>query len=276
MLKKISENTLETTKNEQITEVTNQKEEAEKSGLSENTETVANQESSEVNSEATKKKAKHDSDSDDDAEGGWINIKNLSKVLYRAQKSDESVDRLGVAIMTTDFAMQNVIIQIGIPILSVDGMVIKQTRKWVLECFACKHICNIPTKEFCPTCGNHTLVKLSVRVNDGGTITYYRNANKKINTRGQIFPIPLPKGGRQTNDLILREDELLMGNKLNQMQKMEKEKEKMFKEAYNGYANGVTFDDMSRKEKYKGQNVEYGYGKINPNDRDAFKRRHKH
>ena len=74
----------------------------------------------------------------------------------------------------------------GIPILSTDGLIIKQTRKWVLECYACKQICNIPTKEFCPTCGNHTLVKLSVRVNDDGTITYYRNPNKRINTRGQI------------------------------------------------------------------------------------------
>ena len=44
-------------------------------------------------------------DSDEDG-GDWINITNISKKLYQAKKIDESVEKLGVAIMTTDYAMQ--------------------------------------------------------------------------------------------------------------------------------------------------------------------------
>jgi len=213
---------------------------------------------------------------DDDEEGGeWINSSNITKVLYRAKKNDETVNALGVAIMTTDFAMQNVSIQMGIPILAIDGMIIKQTRKWVLECYACKSICNIPTKEFCPSCGNHTLLKLSVRINDDGTSSYYRNPKKKINTRGQIFPIPQAKGGRKNNDLILREDELLMGSKLNKMLQIEKDKDRLFREAYSGYGNGISFDDISRGNKREHLKFEIGYGKINPNDPMAFKRKNR-
>jgi RNA-binding protein NOB1 len=213
---------------------------------------------------------------DDDDDGEWINNTNLSKMLYKAKKADDTIKTLGVAIMSTDFALQNVAIQMGIPILAVDGMVIKQTRKWVLECYACHKICNIPTKEWCPACGNHTLVKLSVRYNDDGTCSYYRNPKKKINTRGQIYSIPTPSGGRKNNDLILREDELMMGNRLHKMLQMEKEKDRTFREAYQGFGNGVTFDDISRGGVKKQPNkFEFGYGKTNPNDVQAFKRKHK-
>ena len=76
--------------------------------------------------------------------------------------------------------------QIGIPLLSTEGFIIRQTRRFVLECYACEKICKNPTKQFCPSCGNPTLTKLSVRVNDDGTMTFFRNPKKKISTRGKI------------------------------------------------------------------------------------------
>lgn len=48
--------------------------------------------------------------------------------------------------MTADFAMQNVLLQIGIPVLSVDGMMIKKAKRFVLECYGCKSITRDCTK----------------------------------------------------------------------------------------------------------------------------------
>ncbi len=81
----------------------------------------------------------------------------------------------------------------GIPLLSCDGYVIRQTRRFILECYACYKMCKDSSKQFCPSCGNPSLTKLSVRVNDNGTMTFYRNPKKKINTRGKIVEIFLPR-----------------------------------------------------------------------------------
>lgn len=48
-------------------------------------------------------------DSEDDGKG-WISQNNINLVLNHAQHTKEAQDDLGVAIMTSDFAMQNVII----------------------------------------------------------------------------------------------------------------------------------------------------------------------
>lgn len=51
--------------------------------------------------------------------------------------------------MTADYAMQNVILQVGIPLMSVDNMIIRRAKRFILECFACKELCLDTTKEFC-------------------------------------------------------------------------------------------------------------------------------
>jgi len=58
-----------------------------------------------------------------------------------AGHSKEELDLLKVAIMTSDFAMQNVIIQMGIKLLATDGMSITRAKRFVLECFSCENIC---------------------------------------------------------------------------------------------------------------------------------------
>jgi RNA-binding protein NOB1 len=41
----------------------------------------------------------------------------------------------------------------------------------------------------------------------------FRKKNYQHNNRGKIYAIPKPKGGRKNDDLIMREDELMTGNK---------------------------------------------------------------
>jgi len=82
--------------------------------------------------------------------------------------------------MTSDFAMQNVIIQLGIKLLATDGMAITRAKRFVKECFACFNICRDTTKLFCPTCGNDTLLKLSCSLNADGTFKFYRKKGHKV------------------------------------------------------------------------------------------------
>ena len=79
-------------------------------------------------------------------------------------------------------------------------------------------------KEFCHFCGSHTLVKVSVFINEHGDITYFKNPKRKVNLRGKIYSIPKAVHGRGNKDLILREDELLVGEKRIKVKEAEQEK----------------------------------------------------
>ena len=98
--------------------------------------------------------------------------------------------------VTSDFAMQNVIVQMGFSLLSLDGKLIQRMKRFKLLCRACEKLNKSVEKEFCEFCGSHTLIKVSVYVNSSGEVTYFKNPRRKINNRGKIYPIPKPKGGR--------------------------------------------------------------------------------
>ena len=78
-------------------------------------------------------------------------------------------------------------------------------------------------REFCDFCGSHTLAKVSVYINETGDITYFKNPKRKINLRETKYSIPKAVHGRNNKDLILREDELLVGEKRHLVKKLEKE-----------------------------------------------------
>jgi RNA-binding protein NOB1 len=68
-------------------------------------------------------------------------------------------------------------------------------------------------REYCEYCGSHTLAKVSVYISENGEISYFDNPKRRINLRGTKYSIPKPKFGRNNKDLVLREDELLTGQK---------------------------------------------------------------
>ena len=73
-----------------------------------------------------------DDDLDEDDDEGWITPKNFAQKRLEmfgvdAEKKQEQVK---VACMTTDFAMQNVLRQMGLNVVSVDGVVIHETKTW--------------------------------------------------------------------------------------------------------------------------------------------------
>eukprot|EP00656_Telonema_subtile_P003890 TRINITY_DN11759_c0_g1_i1.p1 TRINITY_DN11759_c0_g1~~TRINITY_DN11759_c0_g1_i1.p1 ORF type:complete len:301 (-),score=50.33 TRINITY_DN11759_c0_g1_i1:289-1191(-) len=141
---------------------------------------------------------------------GWLGPENIDQAAasWGGEQPLKQGDAV-VACVTTDFAMQNVLLQMGIKVLSVDGMVIKRARCYILKCEACFKTTTELLREFCDSCGNHTLYKVSVQSTSQG-VSYYelRGRTKKNNTRGTRFSIPLPKGGRKNTDVVLREDQL--------------------------------------------------------------------
>ena len=68
--------------------------------------------------------------------------KNRSKNTGRSGKgrAPEVVDKARVACMTTDFSMQNVLMQLGLKVLSVDGLLVKSVKQFVLRCMACYQV----------------------------------------------------------------------------------------------------------------------------------------
>ncbi|XP_064843171.1 RNA-binding protein NOB1-like [Oncorhynchus masou masou] len=111
--------------------------------------------------------------------GGWITPSNIKQVQMETGIWASPVD-VKVACLTTDFAMQNVLIQIGLHVLSVNGMLIKQSRNYILRCHACFKTTTNMTKVFCPHCGNRTLKKIAVTVSEDGNIQMHFSKNPKV------------------------------------------------------------------------------------------------
>ncbi|XP_062217947.1 RNA-binding NOB1-like protein [Phragmites australis] len=120
-----------------------------------------------------------------------------------------SLSESTVACVTSDYAMQNVILQIGLRLLAPGGMQIRKLHRWVLRCHACCKVTQEVGKIFCPKCGNGgTLRKVSVTVGENGITMASRRP--RVTLRGTKFSLPMPQGGRDavTKNPILREDQL--------------------------------------------------------------------
>jgi len=192
----------------------------------------------------------------DDDEAGWITPDNLAdqSISTMAQRTEED---LHVACATLDFAMQNVLLQIGLEVVDIDGMVVKQTKQFVLKCHACFKICLDTSKTFCPSCGNATMMRVSKWVKADGTVTYSKGI-KNFSTRGTRYTLPLPQQGRAKDDLVLREDQLLMSKHRQRRQKQTDE---------DGWETFVTKNLPNQREQ---DVIGMGYaggGRRNPNQR---------
>ncbi|KAK7399222.1 hypothetical protein VNO78_10401 [Psophocarpus tetragonolobus] len=120
-----------------------------------------------------------------------------------------SLSESSVACITGDFAMQNVLLQMGLRLLAPGGTQIHQLHRWILKCHACYTVTAEIGRIFCPKCGNGgTLRKVAVTVNENGIVAAARRP--RVTLRGTKFSLPLPQGGRDavTKNLILREDQL--------------------------------------------------------------------
>jgi RNA-binding protein NOB1 len=131
------------------------------------------------------------------------------------------------ACATTDFAMQNVLLQMNLILLSTDGMRIRRLKSWVLRCGACFKIhgadddfrdeTNHHMKRlFCSHCGSDMMQRISASV-DGktGRLKLHfskRKQGRHHSIRGTKFSLPKPgSGNKYKGELLMREDQLLSG-----------------------------------------------------------------
>ncbi|XP_069848754.1 RNA-binding protein NOB1 [Dipodomys merriami] len=145
-------------------------------------------------------------DSDDDG-GGWITPSNIKQIQQELEQCDHPKD-VRVGCVTTDFAMQNVLLQMGLHVLAVNGMLIREARSYILRCHGCFKTTSDMSRVFCAHCGNKTLKKVSVTVSDDGTLHMHFSRNPKVlNPRGLRYSLPTPKGGKYAVSPHLTEDQ---------------------------------------------------------------------
>ncbi|KAJ3334161.1 Nin1 binding protein [Blyttiomyces sp. JEL0837] len=196
---------------------------------------------------------------EDDGEGEWITPSNLSKMnakLLGQDKSKVTIDlNVKVACMTSDFAMQNVLLQMNLRILSADGLLITRLKSWVLRCHACYKTTSILDKKFCDSCGNNTLIRTSVSVDANGKMKIHLKKNFQYNNRGTKYSIPTPQGGKKSSDIILREDQKEYARALKD-EKARKKKD----------LDDIDTILLAGSSEKKGAKVTIGFGRKNPNE----------
>ena len=173
-----------------------------------------------VDSAQNSAESREDSDSDSD---GWITPSNL-----RRKQAEDAVSStvqtpetktMQVALLTTDFAMQNVTIQMNLNLMSPSLARVKHLKTFVLRCHACFQVTKDTSKQFCPRCGQPSLTRVSCSTSANGEVKLHLKKNVQWNHRGDRYSIPKPvhgsangrvKGagkGSWGNELILAEDQ---------------------------------------------------------------------
>lgn len=157
--------------------------------------------------ESQSESEEYSSEDDDDDGSEWItpsNLKEKKKEMDLGELVDKNVE---VACITSDFAMQNVLKQIGLYVTAVDGRIIRHLRTFIFRCTTCFKTTSIMTKLFCPKCGHSTLKKVAVSVDDDGNQHIHINGRKPLSAKGKRFSLPTPKGGQHFQYPILTEDQ---------------------------------------------------------------------
>ncbi|KAK7994892.1 hypothetical protein PG990_013665 [Apiospora arundinis] len=137
-------------------------------------------------------------DEDGDDDDGWITPSNLKKHQAKDQVSspEQPIQRvLQVALLTSDFAMQNVILRINLNLLSPTMARITRVKTWVQRCHGCFQVTRQMDKQFCPRCGQPTLTRVSATTDSSGNFTVHLKKNFQFNKRGNVYSIPKPVHG---------------------------------------------------------------------------------
>lgn len=158
-----------------------------------------------LNPGVTSREEEEDEEGEDDGQE-WAKPGSISTGWGEAVRKVPELPSCPVGCATADFAVQNVLLQLKLGVVSLDGRRINTVKSWVLKCDGCLNI--IPANQqrlFCPKCGHASLARLAYSIDANGVRRYHYARNRRIKNKGIRFSIP------KNADLLLREDQLLGG-----------------------------------------------------------------
>lgn len=187
------------------------------------------------------------------------------------------------ACATTDFAMQNVLLQMNLELLSVDGVKIRRLKTWVTRCGCCFRVYTKVDDSgphgmkrlFCERCGSDMLQRIAASV-DGktGRLRLHMSKKHKKSTRGTKFSLPKPgSGDRFQGDLLLTEDQLMFGA-WNQKVKM-RSGGKAKGAAQSMFGQDIAANVGCKARSMNVDDISAGFGRRNPNAAKGRERRGK-
>ena len=174
---------------------------------------------------------------DDDDEEGWITPENLYtkldemngiheinknkkkkiddnneiKIEMNVEEKEEDKnkinDDINVFVNTADFTLQNVCMKMGIPIIGVDGLRIRNIKNYILKCTVCNRFIFEIDRKFCDFCGYPYLMKIGYNIFANGEIRI-NDRNPEPRKRGQIFDLPTPSTKKNATVYVLSEDQI--------------------------------------------------------------------
>jgi RNA-binding protein NOB1 len=146
------------------------------------------------------------SESEGSDDEGWITPSNLKKHQEKdgTASSEPQTEQkvMQVATITSDFAMQNVLLRMNLNLLSPSLQRIRQLKTWVLRCHACFDVTKDTSKQFCARCGKPTLLRTSCSTDQNGVFKVHLKKNMQWNTRGNVYSIPKPVAGSSNGKLV--------------------------------------------------------------------------
>ncbi|KAJ6261594.1 hypothetical protein Dda_4264 [Drechslerella dactyloides] len=155
-------------------------------------------------------------ESDNEDGDDWITPDNLAVhltsdgTISMPAKTDTAVT---TACCTSDFAMQNVLLQLHIQLFSPATMSrITSVKSHVLRCHACFKIVRDGTRQFCPSCGQPALTKVTCSTDADGVFRIHLKKNWQWNNRGNVFSMAKPQHGTPSmkgvrENIVLSEDQ---------------------------------------------------------------------
>jgi rRNA maturation endonuclease Nob1 len=186
----------------------------------------------------------------------------------KAKGVEPSLPPAKVALMTTDFSMQNVMMQVGLRVMSVDGMLIRSVKVWILRCNACFQVHYDMDRLFCIKCGANHLSRVAASVEEKtGELRLHLKKDYTYDLKGTKYSMPAPgKQGKYNGELLLREDQLLGGA-------WRQKAVKIAKNVHSAFGEDITSDVGIHIN--KGASIRVGMGKANPNAAKGRERRGK-
>ncbi|KAH8739220.1 hypothetical protein FG386_000696 [Cryptosporidium ryanae] len=226
----------------------------------------------EIEGEGREQKSGYNKEDEEEFSGGWVTKENIDKVLGSLSTGVRD-DKVRVACITTDYSIQNVVLQMGLNLIEIHGLSVKCVKRWGLICCGCYTYERDTSRKFCGKCGNATLDRVPIRINSDGTIEM-ASYRKKVNLRGTIYSIPKPKKGVRNQDIILAEDQLMMSGRQRKLNHERKKWEKACRERDPFSNNGADFENSWYKEtrNFRYPEFKIGLGKGNPNSNRWQKR----